>query len=165
VLSAFQAQLQPLWLSGPHVAGVCQALQAAYAELEAEARAERQASAPPVVPPPLAEPARPARQTLSPVPTDPLQVLLQAGLWFRVRDYKRGDDRWLSLTGVHLDQDRLSFSGFDGATALALRASQFVEDLVSGLAEPLNPAPAVQQALQRLRANPLGLHERLRGFG
>lgn len=96
---------------------------------------------------------------------DPLKQLLKAGQWFRVRDYKRGDDRWLSLVGLHLDQDRISFSGFDGVTALAMRASQFVEDLTSGLAEPLNPDASVQQALQRLRAQVSTVAERLHSFG
>lgn len=100
-----------------------------------------------------------------PVDADPLAALLKPGQWFRVRDYKRGDDRWLSLTGVHRELDRLSFSGFDGATALALRASQFIEDLKSGLAEPLNPDAVVQQAIQRLRAAPQGTMERLHHFG
>ena len=83
---------------------------------------------------------------------DPLDILLKPGQWFRVRDYKRGDDRWLSLGQVNRAHDRVSFSGFDGATALAMRAAQFIEDLASGLAEPLNPAPQVQQALFSLRA-------------
>ncbi len=81
----------------------------------------------------------------------PLKQLLKPGQWFRVRDYKRGDDRWLALASVNLDQDRISFSGFDGATVLAMRAAQFIEDLTAGLAEPLNPDPQVQQALSRLR--------------
>lgn len=85
---------------------------------------------------------------------DPLDVLLKPGQWFRVRDYKRGDDRWLSLGQVNRAHDRVSFSGFDGATVLAMRASQFIEDLTTGLAEPLNPAPQIQQALFSLRARP-----------
>ncbi|MDO9454278.1 MAG: DUF1631 family protein [Stagnimonas sp.] len=96
---------------------------------------------------------------------DPLVALLKTGQWFRVRDYKRGDDRWLSLVGVHLEQDRVNFSGFDGVIVLAMRASQFVEDLTSGLAEPLNPEPLVQQALQTLRARAASTAERLRSFG
>lgn len=85
---------------------------------------------------------------------DPLDLLLKAGQWFRVRDYKRGDDRWLVLSGLHIGQDRVSFSGFDGVTVLGMRAGQFVQDLISGLAEPLNPDAGVQQALQRLKAQP-----------
>jgi len=95
----------------------------------------------------------------------PAQRLLKPGQWFRVRDYKRGDDRWLSLTGVHIEQDRVSFSGFDGVTVFAMRASQFLEDLGSGLAEPLNPDAGVQQALQSLRARPSAVPARLHSFG
>ena len=86
------------------------------------------------------------------VEANPLGVLLRAGQWFRVRDYKRGDDRWLSLTSVHLEQDGLAFSGFDGVAALTMRASQFVEDLCSGMAEPLNPEPRQLHALEQLRS-------------
>ena len=94
-----------------------------------------------------------SRHLLSADPdVDPLDVLLKPGQWFRVRDYKRGDDRWLSLGQVSRAQNRVSFSGFDGATVLAMRAAQFIEDLATGLAEPLNPAPQIQQALFSLRA-------------
>ncbi|MES2683299.1 MAG: DUF1631 family protein [Pseudomonadota bacterium] len=96
---------------------------------------------------------------------NPLEILLATGQWFRVRDYKRGDDRWLCLSGVHLAQDRVGFSGFDGATVLAMRASQFVQDLTSGLAEPLNPDAGVQQALQGLRAQSNLVPDRLHSFG
>ena len=101
--------------------------------------------------------------TTLPLDTDPLDVLLKPGQWFRVRDYRRGDDRWLSLSGLHIGQDRVSFSGFDGVTVLAMRAGQFVQDLISGLAEPLNPDAGVQQALQRLRAKP-ALAQRFSSF-
>lgn len=97
--------------------------------------------------------------------SDPLEALLKTGQWFRVRDYKRGDDRWLALSSVHPEQDRVSFSGFDGVAVLAMRASQFLNDLASGLAEPLNPTPAAQQALQGLRARAASVAERLHGFG
>lgn len=93
------------------------------------------------------------------------EQLLRVGQWFRVRDYRIGDDRWLALASVHREHDRVSFSGFDGQTVLAMRASQFVDDLASGLAEPLNPSPALQSALQGLRARVLKAADRLRGFG
>ena len=96
---------------------------------------------------------------------DPLDVLLKSGQWFRVRDYKHGDDRWLALSGLHIGQDRVSFSGFDGVTVLAMRAGQFVQDLISGLAEPLNPDANVQQALHRLRAQPALAAQRFSSFG
>lgn len=97
--------------------------------------------------------------------TDPLELLLKVGQWFRVRDYKCGDDRWLALGSVHREHDRVSFSGFDGQSVLAMRASQLADDLASGLAEPLNPSPAVLKALQTLRARVVMVNERLHGFG
>ena len=149
VLAAFEAQLREAELAGPHLSSVCQQLQQAYAELEQEALATQgHRDDPPPAEPPQWQPVLPQ----APSAATPLQIILRPGQWFRVRDYKRGDDRWLSLTGVHLDQDRLVFSGFDGATALALRASQFAEDLASGLAEPLHPSATLLQALQTLRS-------------
>ena len=137
---------------------------------------DRGAVTPPAAPAGSAAPIDTGAYTLTPITAsndiggvvaqhNPLNLLLTAGQWFRVRDYKRGDDRWLCLSGVHLAQDRVGFSGFDGATVLAMRASQFVQDLTSGLAEPLNPDPGVQQALQCLRAQPNQVLDRLHSFG
>ncbi len=180
VLHELRKTLLDAELPAQYVTGVCAELEKAYAELEEEALASfsaaeavtawREVDISPAGPAAVPALAAPPAKTLAPgaktialssnlrepaAGADPLHQLLKAGQWFRVRDYKRGDDRWLSLVGVHLDQDRVSFSGFDGLTALTMRASQFVHDLSSGLDEPLNPDAAVQQALQRLRAQPV----------
>lgn len=97
--------------------------------------------------------------------TDPLDLLLRVGQWFRVRDYQRGDDRWLVLGSVHRDHDSLSFSGFDGQSVMTMKISQLTDDLVSGLAEPLNPSPATLKALQTLQARVLMVTDRIHGFG
>ena len=83
---------------------------------------------------------------------DPVPVVLQAEHWFRVHDPRTGDDRWLCLSAYYPAQDSLSFRSFDGASVLGLRASQFIEDLIAGRAEPLNPEPPVERALKALRA-------------
>lgn len=185
VLRELGDMLVAVGLQDLQVSGVCTALETAYAALEEEAHSDLPghhsgSSALREIDeillgmgvstssPPQQHPASDGEQYL-PVPpaasADLLQVLLRPGQWFRVRDYKRGDDRWLSLAGVHLDQDRLSFSGFDGVTVLAMRASQFVEDLSSGLAEPVNPSVQWQRALQALSALPAAALERLQSFG
>ncbi len=181
VLLQLQKMLSDAGLTGPHITGVCAELEKSYAELAEEALSSTLnpltiSDLPPIaivlpadeaaLPEPLRETQqRAAGGALNTTQADPLQHLLQPGQWFRVRDYKRGDDRWLSLAGVHLGQDRLSFSGFDGVMVLGMRASQFIEDLISGLAEPLNPGPTTQQALKRLRASPADVSERLRRLG
>lgn len=186
VLSALCKTLVETGLSELHTRSVRAELETAYAELEAEAQSSlpggdssstlreinsilsglgvnttaESRPAPPVV-------TAGASQYQPKVSLDdtPLERLLKPGQWFRVRDYKSGDDRWLSLVGLHTDQDRVSFSGFDGITVLTMRASQFVEDLTTGLAEPLNPDASVQQALVRLRTRPVETPALLCSFG
>jgi hypothetical protein len=94
----------------------------------------------------------PASNESTPGPVDALEILLRPGLWFRVRDYKCGDDRWLCLGSVHRAQDRVGFSGVEGSTVLGMRISQFLEDLRSGMAEPLHPDAHMQRALRQLRS-------------
>lgn len=173
VLKELGTVLLDVGLPEAHVHAVCEQLEKAYIELEVEAHSSLPHSdmagalreindilsaAVAVEPAPQGQSYTPTTASNDsariPVVTDPVSCLLKPGNWFRVRDHKSGDDRWLSLSGVHLDQDRVSFSGFDGATTLAMRASQFLQDLSSGLAEPLNPEPSVQQALHSLRSKP-----------
>lgn len=94
-------------------------------------------------------PAAPDTQTLS--------QLLRAEQWFRLRDPKSGDDRWLCLAALYPPQDRLSFRGSDGAVTLGMRASQFVQDLIAGRAEPLNPDTEIARALRGARLASPGL--------
>lgn len=174
VLTALASLLGATGFAGAEIEKVSAELRQVYAVLDAEAKAAepKTPSVPDISvaealawieqgPPAAADAPEPQGLTQGRASNDvaragaaasPLDLLLRAGQWFRVRDYKRGDDRWLSLTGVHLEQDRLAFSGFDGVTALAMRASQFVEDLCSGMAEPLNPEPRQLAALQQLRS-------------
>jgi hypothetical protein len=81
-----------------------------------------------------------------------LSQLLRAEQWFRLRDPKSGDDRWLCLAALYQPQDRLSFRGSDGTVTLGMRASQFVQDLLTGRAEPLNPDTEIARALRGARA-------------
>lgn len=109
-----------------------------------------------LVPPHAADPvtATPASASR---PRDPrqdlceaLKPLLRAEQWFRVHDPKSGDDRWLCLSEHYAARDLLSFRGSDGIATLGLRASQFVQDLIAGRAEPLN---SESELARMLRAN------------
>ena len=174
VLTALAALLGATGFARAEIETVSAELRQVYAALDAEAKAAdpKTPSVPDISvaealawieqgPPTVDETSKPVSLTQGRASNDlartgveanPLGVLLRAGQWFRVRDYKRGDDRWLSLTSVHLEQDGLAFSGFDGVAALTMRASQFVEDLCSGMAEPLNPEPRQLHALEQLRS-------------
>lgn len=81
----------------------------------------------------------------------PVQVLLRPGRWFRVRDARRHDDRWLSLGSYMPAQNRVTFRTGEGDLALSISASQLLDDLAAGLAEPLNPEPDAEVALQQIR--------------
>lgn len=82
-----------------------------------------------------------------------LKPLLRAEQWFRVHDPKSGDDRWLCLSEHYAARDMLSFRGSDGVATLGLRASQFVQDLIAGRAEPLNTESELARLL-RAHAKP-----------
>jgi hypothetical protein len=138
VLRALHRQAEAAGLAGPQLDSVSAELRAAYVELAATAQAAT------VIDPMLAS-------STSAPPAVGENLLLSSGQWFRVRDGRRGEDRWLMLSSVHLAQDRLVFSGSDGAAALALRASIFMEQLRAGIAEPLNPTAAAADALRALR--------------
>ncbi len=83
------------------------------------------------------------------------EALLRAEQWFRVHDPKSGDDRWLCLSEHYAARDLLSFRGSDGVATLGLRASQFVQDLIAGRAEPLNTESELARML-RAHARPAG---------
>ena len=114
---------------------------------------------------PEPRPARPAAALATPGIAGPLPEasprsaaqpeqlarLLRAEQWFRVRDRRSGDDRWLCLAALYPEQDRLSFRGSDGAVVLGLRTSQFVQDLIDGHAEPLNADSDLGRALRGLQ--------------
>lgn len=119
---------------------------------------------------PAAPTARPGRTTATlgiagplPVPhveappdvtsPDQLARLLRVEQWFRVRDRRSGDDRWLCLAALYPAQDQLSFRASDGAITLGIRASQFVQDLIDGHAEPLQTDSELGRALRGLQAN------------
>lgn len=97
---------------------------------------------------PRPEPIRQAPRNDQQDLCEALKPLLRAEQWFRVRDPKSGDDRWLCLSEHYAARDLLSFRGSDGVAALGLRASQFVQDLVSGRAEPLNTESELARLLR-----------------
>lgn len=111
----------------------------------------------------LVTPGAPAPTAPGPPPSVdlPLASLLRPEQWYRVRDPRGGDDRWLCLAEFYPRQDLLSFRASDGVATLGMRVSRFVEDLLAGRAEPLNPDSEVAQALRRQRSRATGLVARL----
>lgn len=99
---------------------------------------------------------RPSTQADTAPDTRSLSQLLHAEQWFRLRDPKSGDDRWLCLTALY-PQDRLSFRSSDGEVTLGMRTSQFVQDLLAGRAEPLNPDTEIARALRGARGTNPGV--------
>jgi hypothetical protein len=80
-----------------------------------------------------------------------LSRILAPESWFRVYDPERNLTRWLKLASFYVNQDSVSFSGFDEGIKLNLRASRFADDLVEGRSEPINPDARAREALDQLR--------------
>jgi hypothetical protein len=80
-----------------------------------------------------------------------LSRILAPESWFRVFDPDRNLTRWLKLASFYVNQDSVSFSGFDEGIKLNLRATRFANDLVEGRSEPINPDARAREALEQLR--------------
>lgn len=124
-------------------------------ERQAAASRSAVALAPAAAAAPLVSPDFAANQVLpSAAAVDAaLHTLLRPEGWFRVRDNRSGDDRFLCISAWYPQQDSLSFRSANSDSALGMRASRFLEDLISGRAEPLNPSAAVAEALKAMRAS------------
>lgn len=72
--------------------------------------------------------------------------------WFRVFDSNIGQTLWLKVARYYRDHDSIGFTGFDASKALSVRASRFLDDLVAGRSEPVNPTPVQNRAIAELRA-------------
>jgi uncharacterized protein DUF1631 len=111
----------------------------------AAAAAATQAPAPP---PPKPAPVDDApRATLM----DLLRRVLTPESWYRVYDPEHNQTRWLKLSSFHEDRDSVTFTGFDEAHKLNLRANRFAEDLARGSSEPINADDAARAALDQLK--------------
>lgn len=109
------------------------------------------------VAPSLPAPAAPASAAEATAPagdaeTELLRQCLTAESWFRVYDSNSGQTLWLKVTRYYPDHDSVGFNGFDAKKTLSIRASRFLDDLVSGRSEPVNPSPVQARALAELRA-------------
>lgn len=80
-----------------------------------------------------------------------LSRILAPESWFRVYDPDRNITRWLKLASFYVNQDSVTFSGFDEGIKLSLRAHRFAEDLADGRSEPINPDARAREALDQLR--------------
>ncbi len=81
-----------------------------------------------------------------------LALCLTAESWFRVFDASNGQTLWLKVSRYYPEHDSVGFNGFDAKKTLSIRASKFIEDMVSGRSEPVNASPVQQRAIAELRA-------------
>ncbi|HZP12542.1 MAG TPA: DUF1631 family protein [Nevskiaceae bacterium] len=80
-----------------------------------------------------------------------LETLFLSAVWFRVYDHKQRKPRWLRLESFYPERDAVAFAEFDGANPLAMKATQFLDDLKSGRSAPTNPDDRVRRLLARLQ--------------
>jgi hypothetical protein len=78
------------------------------------------------------------------------RAALPVSSWFRVFDRASDQTQWLSA-GVFYPQSRtLSFNGFDGTARLSVERALFLEDLVGGRAEAVDPTELQQSSIRLL---------------
>lgn len=78
------------------------------------------------------------------------RAALPVSSWFRVFDRASDQTQWLSA-GVFYPQSRtLVFNGFDGAARLSIERALFLEDLVGGKAEAVDPTELQQSSIRLL---------------
>lgn len=82
---------------------------------------------------------------------DLLALCLTAESWFRVFDASNGQTLWLKVSRYYPEHDTVGFNGFDAKKTLSIRASKFIDDMMSGRSEPVNASPAQQRAMAELR--------------
>jgi hypothetical protein len=104
----------------------------------------------PAEPPPPPKPA-PADDAPRATLMDLLRRVLTPESWYRVYDPDHNQTRWLKLSSFHEDRDSVTFTGFDEAHKLNLRAHRFAEDLARGSSEPINADDAARTALDQLK--------------
>lgn len=80
-----------------------------------------------------------------------LTLCLTAESWFRVFDSSNGQTLWLKVSRYYPEHDSVGFNGFDAKKTLSIRASRFIQDLVSGRSEPVNASPVQMRAMAELR--------------
>ncbi|MGH8518513.1 MAG: hypothetical protein ACREUE_13760, partial [Panacagrimonas sp.] len=78
------------------------------------------------------------------------RAALPVSSWFRVFDRASEQTQWLS-SGVFYPQSRtLSFIGFDGEPRLSIERGLFLEDLIGGKAEAVDPTELQQSSIRLL---------------
>ena len=66
-------------------------------------------------------------------------------------DASNGQTLWLKVSRYYPEHDSVGFNGFDAKKTLSMRASKFIQDLVSGRSEPVNASPVQMRAMAELR--------------
>jgi hypothetical protein len=85
-----------------------------------------------------------------------LSRCLTVETWFRVYDAAIAQTLWLKVSRYYRDHDSILFTGFDASKTLSVRASRFLEDVIAGRSEPVNPTPVQHRAITELRARAKG---------
>jgi hypothetical protein len=102
----------------------------------------------PPPPPPAIEPEISERSS----DAELLALCLTAESWFRVFDSSNGQTLWLKVSRYYPEHDSVGFNGFDAKKTLSIRASKFIQDMVSGRSEPVNASPVQMRAMAELRS-------------
>lgn len=79
-----------------------------------------------------------------------LRRLLIPGQWFRVHDHAANTARWMRMSERGTGRGIVGFSEFNERKVLSVPLNQFVDDLVHRRSDPVDPSPAMTQALQCL---------------
>ena len=82
--------------------------------------------------------------------TECLRRLLTPGQWFRVHDHIAGVARWMRMSERGTGRGLIGFSEFNERNNLSVPLQQFVDDLVHRRSDPIDPSPAMTQALECL---------------
>jgi hypothetical protein len=72
------------------------------------------------------------------------------GKWFRVFDRETNQTRWLSAGVLYPQSNHLTFTGFNPDVKLTIERRQFLEDLIAGKAEAVEPTEEQQSAIRLL---------------
>lgn len=80
-----------------------------------------------------------------------LDQLIVADQWFRVFQAEQGVARWLKAVCYYRELGQIAFAEFNMKNTVMIKDNQFLHDLHAGRSEVLDPAPATQSLLERLK--------------
>jgi hypothetical protein len=81
-----------------------------------------------------------------------LELIVVPEQWFRVHDAGRARTLWLKVSGRDPQNRSIAFAGFDRAQSLSIGFDGFIEDLIAGRSEAIDPSATMLLSLCELRA-------------